>query len=136
MGNLSTRFGPTLTLSPRGEGIKEMPFIPVQSRGHSGNLRKYEILRRLAPQNDKQSTGFQQLYPSNIKANMVHCALIYPKDLLSARMLHELQSRDREDGRATWLTQGVGPEAYLNGTSQGAAPEDARKDGHTRGRSR
>jgi hypothetical protein len=44
---------------------------------------------------------------------MVCCTLIYPKDLLSARMLHELQSRDREDGRATGLTQGVGPEAYL-----------------------
>jgi hypothetical protein len=48
------------------------------------------------------------------------------------RMLHELQSRDREDGcacppsralrrggRATGHPQGVGPEAYLNGTSQG-----------------
>ena len=32
--------------------------------------------------------------------------------------------------------QGVGPEAYLNGTSQGAIPEDARKDGHIRGRSK
>jgi len=32
--------------------------------------------------------------------------------------------------------QGVGPdEAYLNGTSQGATPEDARKDAHIRGRS-
>ncbi|MDH3851340.1 MAG: hypothetical protein OEV25_01635 [Deltaproteobacteria bacterium] len=28
-------------------------------------------------------------------------------------------SRDHEDGRATWLPQGVGSEAYLNGTSQG-----------------
>ncbi len=27
-------------------------------------------------------------------------------------------------------------EAYLNGTSQGPAPEDARKDGNIRGRSR
>ncbi|NIQ92475.1 MAG: hypothetical protein GWN93_27255 [Deltaproteobacteria bacterium] len=26
--------------------------------------------------------------------------------------------------------QGVGSEAYLNGTSQGPTPEDARKDGH------
>ena len=34
-------------------------------------------------------------------------------------MFHELLSRDREDGRATWQPQGVGPEAYLNGTSQG-----------------
>ena len=32
--------------------------------------------------------------------------------------------------------QGVGSEAYLNGTSQGATPEDARKDGHIRGRSK
>jgi hypothetical protein len=31
---------------------------------------------------------------------------------------------------------GVGPEAYLNGTSQGATPEDARKDAHIRGHSR
>jgi hypothetical protein len=51
-------------------------------------------------------------------------------------MFHELVSRDREDGRATWHSQGVGPEAYLNGTSQGATPEDARKDGHIRGRSK
>jgi hypothetical protein len=27
-------------------------------------------------------------------------------------------------------------EAYLNGTSQGPTPEDAREDGHIRGRSR
>ncbi|MBW2722179.1 MAG: hypothetical protein JRC67_08155 [Deltaproteobacteria bacterium] len=27
-------------------------------------------------------------------------------------------------------------EAYLNGTSQGPTPEDARKDGHIRGRSK
>ena len=52
------------------------------------------------------------------------------------RMFHELLSRDREDGRATGQPQGVGLEAYLNGTVQGTTPEDARKDGHTRGRSR
>ncbi|MEJ2233438.1 MAG: hypothetical protein P8X67_05895 [Syntrophobacterales bacterium] len=52
-----------------------------------------------------------------------------------ARMFHELQSRDREDGRATGQPQGVGPEAYLTGTSQGVTPEDARKDAHIRGRS-
>ena len=51
-------------------------------------------------------------------------------------MFHELLSRDREDGRATGQPQGVGPEAYLNRTSQGATPEDALKDGHIRGRSR
>jgi hypothetical protein len=36
-----------------------------------------------------------------------------------ARILHELLSRDHEDGCATWQPQGVGSEAYLNGTSQG-----------------
>ncbi|MDH3961843.1 MAG: hypothetical protein OEV25_00295 [Deltaproteobacteria bacterium] len=45
-------------------------------------------------------------------------------------------SRDHEDGWATWQPQGVGFEAYLNGTSQGPTPEDARKDGHIRGRSK
>ena len=33
-------------------------------------------------------------------------------------MFHELLSRDHEDGRATWHPQGVGSEAYLDGTSQ------------------
>jgi hypothetical protein len=51
-------------------------------------------------------------------------------------MCHELLSRDREDGRATGQPQGVGPEAYLTGPSQGATPEDARKDGHILGRSK
>ena len=51
-------------------------------------------------------------------------------------MFHELLSRDREDGRATGQLQGFGPEAYLNGTSQGPTPEDARKDGHILGRSK
>jgi hypothetical protein len=53
-----------------------------------------------------------------------------------ARIFHELLSRDHEDGRATWQPQGVGSEAYLNGTSQGPTPEDARKDGYIRGRSK
>ena len=53
-----------------------------------------------------------------------------------AWIFHELLSRDREDGRATGQPQGVGSEAYLNGTSQGPTPEDARKDGHIRGRSK
>jgi hypothetical protein len=52
------------------------------------------------------------------------------------RIFHELLSRDRGEGLATGQSQGVGPEAYLNGTSQGPTPEDARKDGHIRGRSR
>jgi hypothetical protein len=59
-------------------------------------------------------------------------------------MFHELPWRDCEDGRATWEPQGVMPEEYLNGTSQGeldlsvaeGTPEDARKDGQIRGRSR
>ena len=57
------------------------------------------------------------------------------KENLLARMFHELLSRDHEDARATWQPQGVGSEAYLHGTSQGPTPEDARKDGHIRGRS-
>jgi len=59
-------------------------------------------------------------------------------------MFQELQPRDLEDGRATGQPQGFGPEAYLNGTSQGelvlrqaeGTPEDTREDGHIRGRSR
>ena len=51
-------------------------------------------------------------------------------------MFYELLSRDREDGRATWQPQGVGSEAYLNGTSQESTPEDARQDDHIRGRSK
>ena len=35
-----------------------------------------------------------------------------------------------------WQPQGVGSEAYLNGTSQGPTPEDARKDDYIRGRSK
>ncbi|MGB6929304.1 MAG: hypothetical protein WBH05_08795 [Syntrophobacteria bacterium] len=45
-------------------------------------------------------------------------------------------SRDHEGGCATGYPQGVGPEEYLNGTSQGTTPEDARKDSHIRGRSK
>ena len=45
-------------------------------------------------------------------------------------MFHELLSRDREDGLATGQPHGVGPEAHLNGKSQGTTTEDARKDGH------
>ncbi len=33
-------------------------------------------------------------------------------------------------------SQGLGPEAYLNATSQGVRPEDARKEDHIHGRSR
>jgi len=45
-------------------------------------------------------------------------------------------SREREDGRATGQPQGIGSEAYLESTSQDTITEDARKDGHIRGRSR
>lgn len=51
-------------------------------------------------------------------------------------MLHELLSRDREDGRATKQPQGVEPAVHLNGTSQGPAAEGARKDVHILGRSK
>jgi hypothetical protein len=53
-----------------------------------------------------------------------------------ARLFHELLSRDHEDGRATGQPQGLGPESCLNGTSQESTPEDARTDGHIRGRSK
>jgi hypothetical protein len=51
-------------------------------------------------------------------------------------MFHELLSRDHKDGRATWQPQGVGSEAYLNGTSQVPTPEDAGEDDHICGRSK
>ncbi|MGW8221201.1 MAG: hypothetical protein ACWGP1_03550 [Syntrophobacteria bacterium] len=60
----------------------------------------------------------------------------HPARLHLARILHELLSRDHEDGSATWQPQGVGSEAHLNGTSQGPTSEDARKDDHIRGRSK
>ena len=52
-----------------------------------------------------------------------------------AHIIHETVSRDHEDRRATGQPQGLALEAYLNSTSQGSRPEDARKDGHIRGRS-
>ena len=52
------------------------------------------------------------------------------------RTFHEWLLRDHGDGGATGQPKGVGSEAYLNGTSQGSTPEDARKDCHIRGRSR
>jgi hypothetical protein len=60
----------------------------------------------------------------------------WSKEIWPARIYHELSSGDREDGRATRRPQGVGPEAYLNGTSQGSTPEDAWKASHILGRSR
>ena len=52
-----------------------------------------------------------------------------------ARIVHELVSRDREDGLATGQPQDLASEAYLDSTSQGAGSEDARKEVHIRGRS-
>ena len=73
---------------------------------------------------------------------LFHLVEVYPQDstdlyiLTLARIFHELLSRDKEDRRATGQPQGVGSEAYLNGTSQEPTPEDARKDGDIRGRSK
>jgi hypothetical protein len=48
-----------------------------------------------------------------------------------------LLSLDRKDGCATWQTsRGIDSEASPNGTSLGPTSEDARKDGHIRGRSK
>jgi hypothetical protein len=58
------------------------------------------------------------------------------RTLRLTRIFHETMWRDREDGCATGQPQGVGPEAYLHSTSQGPTSEDARKNGHIRGRSR
>jgi hypothetical protein len=43
---------------------------------------------------------------------------------------------NRAQRRRLRRVQGVGSEAYLNGTSQGPTPEDGRKDDHIRGRSK
>ena len=54
----------------------------------------------------------------------------YSKRTFPARIFYELLSRDHEDGLATGQLvpryRGIGSEAYLNGTSQGPTPEDAR----------
>jgi hypothetical protein len=71
-----------------------------------------------------------------------HLCLGAPDPALDAlaRIMHETPPRDRGDGRATGQPScgiaGLRPEAYLFGTSQGPRPEDARKDGEIRGRSR
>jgi hypothetical protein len=54
---------------------------------------------------------------------------------LQARITHELVLRDCEDERTTGQPQGLESEAYLNSTSQGSRPEDARKDVHIHSRS-
>jgi hypothetical protein len=47
-----------------------------------------------------------------------------------------VQPGNRAQRRRLRRVQGVGSEAYLNGTSQGPTPEDARQDDHIRGRSK
>ena len=42
-----------------------------------------------------------------------------PRLISLARIFHELAFRDRADGCSTGQPQGLGPEAYLNSTSQG-----------------
>jgi len=79
-------------------------------------------------------TGKKMCRPYSVEAMVEKIDNLYSR--LLARIFHESASRDREDGRATRQPQGVGSEAYLNGTSQEPTPEDARKDVHIRGRSR
>ena len=43
-----------------------------------------------------------------------------------ARIIYESVARECEDDRLTWQPQGLESEAYLNSTSQGSRPEDAR----------
>ena len=74
-------------------------------------------------------------FPMRSRSKLSHYTTVW-YDEAETRMLHELLSRDRGDGCDTGQPQGVGSEAYLNGTSQGPTPEDARKDGHILGRSK
>jgi hypothetical protein len=53
-----------------------------------------------------------------------------------ARILYELMLRDSGDALATGQPQELGPEAYLNSTSQGLRSEDAGGEDHIRCRSR
>jgi len=91
-----------------------------------------DLKTRLAAHNHGQSSHTAKFKPWEL----INYLAFKDRSKALARMFHELLSRDREDGRATGQPQGVGREAYLNGTSQGATPEDALKDGHIRGRSR
>ncbi|MBW2721741.1 MAG: hypothetical protein JRC67_05895 [Deltaproteobacteria bacterium] len=79
--------------------------------------------------------GEQKTLPASHPATSKYCTIMPPL-AGQAWIIHELLSRDHKDGRATGQPQGVGSEAYLNGTSQGPTPEDARKDAHIRGRSK
>jgi hypothetical protein len=109
---------------------KSIPYVTLNEVKslHLLNLRDSFLL--LAPQND----GLGDFSHSLLNHGKNECLVFRQKTL--ARIFHESPPRDREDGRATRQPQGVGSEAYLNGTSQVPAPEDARKDGHIRGHSR
>jgi hypothetical protein len=58
------------------------------------------------------------------------------REISGALMFHVSVLGDHVDGLATGQPQGVGPEAYLSGTSQGSTPEDARKEDHICGHSK
>jgi hypothetical protein len=75
---------------------------------------------------------------SNQQTRNFGSAFLFQHSMLAifSLIFHELLSRDHEGGLATGQPQGVGSEAYLNATSQGPTPEDARKDGQIRGRSK
>jgi hypothetical protein len=93
-----------------------------------------DLLSDKAKRKRMGETGKRMCRPYSIEAMVEKIDDLYSR--LLARIFHESASRDREDGRATRQPQGVGSEAYLNGTSQEPTPEDARKDGHIRGRSK
>ena len=81
---------------------------------------------------DVHAAMLEVIMTKNTSSRLLFGLTVTPLVVL-VRIFHELLSRDHEDGCATWQPQGVGSEAYLNGTSQGPTPEDARKDGHIRG---
>jgi glycosyltransferase involved in cell wall biosynthesis len=93
-----------------------------------------DLLNDKARRKRMGETGKKMCRPYSVEAMVDKIDNLYSR--LLARIFHESASRDREDGRATRQPQGVGSEAYLNGTSQEPTPEDARKDVHIRGRSR
>jgi glycosyltransferase involved in cell wall biosynthesis len=93
-----------------------------------------DLLSDKAKRKRMGETGKRMCRPYSIEAMVDKIDNLYSR--LLARIFHESASRDREDGRSTRQPQGVGSEAYLNGTSQEPTPEDAREDVHIRGRSR
>jgi len=108
-----------LTLPRRGEGNSEV----------TGQIRFRDYM---VGYNSVQGEVDERFLLTSIEAQFLMKKLFRAL----ARRSHESLSRDGEDGRATGQPQGVGSEAYLNGTSQGPAPEDARKVGQICCRSR